>query len=146
MNTLGRMVRFCIKFVCSCNKFSLYCMTCTRCCGKVLTCAMVIKTIYNNIYLVLTFDYNKVWQNNMANTTYFFQLIKSKREFKSFFTYSIFPVRLISLFFADSPVLMHIFSYVFLVNFVWHYFSLVTKNPPTFKTHFRRSKLTFCRC
>ena len=31
----------------------------------------------------------------MANTTYFFQLIKSKREFKSFFTYGIFPVRLI---------------------------------------------------
>ena len=33
------------------------------------------------MYLVLTFDYNKVWQNNMANTTYFFQLIKSKRDF-----------------------------------------------------------------
>ena len=138
MNTLGRMVRFSIKFVCSCNKFSLYC---TRCCGKVLTCAMVIKTIYNNIYLVLTFDYNKVWQNNMPNTTYFFQLIKSKRDFfHCFLTWGIFPVRLISLFFADSPVLMHIFSYVFLVNFVWHYFSLVTKKPTNLQNSFQKIK------
>ena len=136
------MVRFSIKFVCSCNKFSLYCMTCTRCCGKVLTCAMVIKTIYNNIYLVLTFDYNKVWQNNMANTTYFFQLIKSKRDFSlfSYLRYRIFPVRLISLFFADSPVLMLIFSYVFLVNFVWHYFSLVTKKPTNLQNSFQKIK------